>query len=180
MTGITVLQLFIYFLGFIIELVNQSELEHKEENIYRYKHTSIRDVIYNTMKPDEKKMYHKLAGEVIELEYKDNLGKYVDILIHHFHEAEITEKYQQYLLESVLIKIENMALDKAKQHIDQFFNEGFKDPRALKALGDYYNKKGDYKEALESYDEVFDDPELDESLLIKTEISRINSLIMLS
>jgi tetratricopeptide (TPR) repeat protein len=60
------------------------DLESKEE-VYRFDHTQIREVIYNSMSRSRRRLMHKKIGYILEDLNKDRLDDVVYNLAHHFN-----------------------------------------------------------------------------------------------
>ncbi len=173
------------FLDYLVEkkFIEKSQHLAKEsegENIYRFCHTSIRDIIYNTMAPDERSIYHKVAGEVFEREFSGIANDNLNIMIHHFKKGNVKDKYITYLLQSAKEKVQDFELSEAESSFMQLLDEGVKTSEVYKGLGDVYFKLEEYKKALDYYNEIFELSDGDEALTIDSEISRINVLIKLA
>ncbi len=64
---------------------------------YIFKHALIREAVYEMQLKKELRKLHKLAAEVIEENFKDEIESYYQELVNHFEKAEISEKIMEYL-----------------------------------------------------------------------------------
>ncbi len=64
---------------------------------YIFKHALIRESVYEMQLKKELREVHKLAAEVIEEHFKDNLKSHYPDLANHYEKAEITDKTIEYL-----------------------------------------------------------------------------------
>ncbi|UCE74367.1 MAG: tetratricopeptide repeat protein, partial [Methanomassiliicoccales archaeon] len=69
----------------------------KEER-YRFDHTQIREVIYNSMSRSRRRLMHKKIGYIIEDLNKNRLDEVVYNLAHHFNMGKDTEKILTYAI----------------------------------------------------------------------------------
>ncbi len=163
-----------------IEKTHRLEKKVGAENIYRFCHTTIKDIIYNTMSPNERSIYHKVAGEVFERELSGIANDNLNNMIHHFKEGNVKDKYVTYLLQSAKEKVQDFELSEAESSFMLLLDEGIKSSEVYKGLGDVYYKLEEFKKSLSYYNEIFELSDGDENLTIDTEISRINVLIKLA
>tara|TARA_B110000438_G_scaffold54458_1_gene54553 strand:- start:15019 stop:18603 length:3585 start_codon:yes stop_codon:yes gene_type:complete len=75
---------------FILPYFNQS-------TIYTFNHLTTCEVTYNTILNTNKKKIHARAGEIYELEFKDNLSSNYYHLADHFYKGDVPEKAKKYL-----------------------------------------------------------------------------------
>ena len=72
-----------------------------ELNIYLFKHIITHQVVYRTILKTNRKLLHKVAGEIIENEFSDNLDIYYYDLAYHFEKADIQDKTVYFFEKSV-------------------------------------------------------------------------------
>ncbi|MDY0152422.1 MAG: tetratricopeptide repeat protein, partial [Candidatus Cloacimonas sp.] len=68
-----------------------------EYSTYFFKHITTREVAYQTLLAENRKMLHQLCGEAIEELYTERLEEFDFILAEHFSKAEIADKAKLYL-----------------------------------------------------------------------------------
>ncbi|MEE9150935.1 MAG: tetratricopeptide repeat protein [Thermoplasmata archaeon] len=68
------------------------------EERYRFDHTQIREVIYNSMSRSRRRLMHKKIGYIIEELNKNRLDEVAYNLAHHFYEGKDTEKSLTYAI----------------------------------------------------------------------------------
>lgn len=78
---------------------------------YFFKHIITREVAYQTLLVENRKLLHRLCGEAIETLYPDRLEEFYYALAEHFHKAEVKDK--------ALIYIEKAADSSAKIYNNQ-------------------------------------------------------------
>lgn len=73
----------------------RAEFEENDENI-RFLSKQIRDIIYEGISPEEKKLLHQQIGAYQEKLFRQNLLPSASFLAHHFHRSEDLEKAKSY------------------------------------------------------------------------------------
>lgn len=68
-----------------------------EYSTYFFKHITTREVAYQTLLAENRKMLHQLCGEAIEELYQERLEEFDFVLAEHFSKAELPEKARLYL-----------------------------------------------------------------------------------
>ncbi|MGC9367681.1 MAG: adenylate/guanylate cyclase domain-containing protein, partial [bacterium] len=74
----------------IIDIKNKLEME------YIFSHALIRDVIYESILNETRKLLHKMVGQIIEEKFKNDLSGYFSLLAYHFDYAEDNSKAAEY------------------------------------------------------------------------------------
>ena len=67
---------------------------------FEFKHQLIRDVVYNTILRRNRRTLHKLAAEIIEDKYRDNIKDHYFALAKHYEIAAVSDKTLYYLEKS--------------------------------------------------------------------------------
>uniref|UniRef100_A0A7C4TBB4 Tetratricopeptide repeat protein n=1 Tax=candidate division WOR-3 bacterium TaxID=2052148 RepID=A0A7C4TBB4_UNCW3 len=75
----------------------QEETEGKRTEHYGFKHSIIRDAIYNSLLKKERRLLHKKIGYALERIYFNNLAEYYDTIANHFLCANEIDKAIYYL-----------------------------------------------------------------------------------
>jgi serine/threonine protein kinase/tetratricopeptide (TPR) repeat protein len=70
------------------------------EAAYRFKHLLTQEVAYDTLLLHQRKTLHQAAGDAIELLYVDRLEEQLELLAHHFSQAQDWAKAVQYARQS--------------------------------------------------------------------------------
>jgi tetratricopeptide (TPR) repeat protein len=78
----------------VLELIQQIQVVPEME--YMFKHVITREVSYETLLHQQRKELHGLVGQAIEELYQDRIEEQVDILHHHFRQAENWSKAVKY------------------------------------------------------------------------------------
>lgn len=78
----------------VLELIQQIRVVPEME--YMFKHVITQEVTYETLLHQQRKELHGLVGQAIEELYQDRVEEQVDILHHHFRQAENWSKAVQY------------------------------------------------------------------------------------
>ena len=95
-------------------LEDQSFILHSlgfDYSTYFFKHILTREVAYQTLLAENRKVLHRLCGEAIETLYPDRLDEFYYALAEHFHKAEVTDK--------AIFYIEHAANSAAKVYNNQ-------------------------------------------------------------
>jgi predicted ATPase len=95
-------------------LEDQSYILHSlgfDYSTYFFKHILTREVAYQTLLAENRKVLHRLCGEAIETLYPDRLDEFYYALAEHFHKAEVIDK--------AIIYIEKAANSAAKVYNNQ-------------------------------------------------------------
>jgi predicted ATPase len=71
------------------------DLESKEE-MYKFDHTQIREVTYNSMSRSRRRLMHKKIGSIIEEIHKNNPDEVIYNLAHHFNMGKDIERTLKY------------------------------------------------------------------------------------
>ncbi|MBT7826210.1 MAG: tetratricopeptide repeat protein, partial [Bacteroidetes bacterium] len=93
-----------------------------EREHYWFKHMLTRDVAYNTLLKQNRKILHRVTAEVVEDNFPDESDEYSTFLAHHFGKAKIRDKQLVYCLKAMNFtqqKYDNeSALKFGKQALD--------------------------------------------------------------
>jgi predicted ATPase/DNA-binding SARP family transcriptional activator len=68
----------------------------KREGRYQFYHEMVRQVVYEGLNTDRKKLWHRKAGQVLEMLYQDHLDELSGELTEHFERAQMWEKAAAY------------------------------------------------------------------------------------
>ena len=83
-----------------LSLLKDSELLYERgvypQSNYIFKHALTREVVYDSILTDRKKMLHEKIGEALETLYKDQLGEYCGLLSEHFIKSGNYQKGSDY------------------------------------------------------------------------------------
>ena len=83
-----------------LSLLKDSELLYERGvyplSNYIFKHALTREVVYDSILTDRKKMLHEKIGEALEILYKDQLGEYCGLLSEHFIKSGNYQKGSDY------------------------------------------------------------------------------------
>jgi predicted ATPase len=131
------------------------------DEVYRFDHTQIREVIYNSMSRSRRRLMHKRIGHIIEKLNKNRLDEVVYNLARHFYEGKDTEKTITYGIRAGekatkafapedALTYYNMALEALKRLDDTDENKQ-KMIFLLKRLGEISFNLSEWKPALEYY-----------------------------
>ena len=121
---------------------------------YIFKHTLVRDTVYEMQLKKELKSLHKLAGENIESIYKNNIKNYYADLANHFEEAEILDKAIEYLEKAGDFAKDNYHNDTAISFYDRLLNKKFN--HSVKKEIDISIKKAQIYELIGKWDEAIE------------------------
>lgn len=75
--------------------------------LYQFTHSLVRKAFYDSLNVRQKQILHKKLGEILEVEYQDNIDEIVTQLAVHFEKAEEFEKAAKYRLMSA-VKANNL------------------------------------------------------------------------
>jgi predicted ATPase len=136
------------------------DMKSREER-YRFDHTQIREVIYNSLSRSRRRLMHKKVGYVLEELNKNRLDEVVYNLAHHFYEGKDTEKTLTYAIRAGekatsafapedALSYYNMALE-ALERLEDTKSNKEKRIELLKRLGEMSFNLSEWKSALEYY-----------------------------
>ncbi len=77
--------------------IRRSDKTFGSERYFEFHHDVIREVIYETIPEDNKKIIHKTAGEAIENIFHSRIEQYYYVLCEHFEKGGAEEKLIDYL-----------------------------------------------------------------------------------
>jgi len=134
------------------------------EESYRFDHTLIREVVYNSMSRSRRRLMHKRIGYILEELNKNKLDEIVYNLANHFYEGKDFEKTLKYAIKAAekatsafapedALSYYNMALEalerlkETKENIDMRID-------LLKRLGEMSFNLSEWKQALEYYNKA--------------------------
>jgi predicted ATPase len=131
------------------------------DEVYRFDHSQIREVIYNSMSRSRRRLMHKRIGHIIEKLNKNRLDEVVYNLARHFYEGKDTEKTITYSIRAGekatkafapedALTYYNMALEALKR-LDDSDENSQKMIFLLKRLGEISFNLSEWKPALEYY-----------------------------
>lgn len=99
--------------------IRKSDKAFGSERYFEFHHDVIREIVYETIPKENRKVIHKTTGQAIEDIYHNKIEQYYYVLCEHFEKGGAEEKITEYL---------EKAGDRAR--------ESFENPRAI----DYYEK----------------------------------------
>ncbi len=140
------------------EIERYHNLIRSTKKKYRFDHSKIREVLYNSLNQELQREYHRMVAESYEELYKDDDEVVVGKIGQHYYKAE-DERAGRYLLK---------AGDKAKrsyanEEAERFYGysidvleekEGLKE--SYEALGDVHKLMGKYEDAFKEYEKAAD------------------------
>jgi tetratricopeptide (TPR) repeat protein len=149
----------------IVANIIHEDMTTREER-YRFDHTQIREVIYNSMSRSRRRLMHKKIGYIIEELNKKRLDDVVYNLAHHFFEGKDTEKTLTYGIKAGekatkafapedALSYYNMALG-ALEHLEETNKNKDKRIDLLKKLGGISFNISEWISALEYYKRAID------------------------
>jgi adenylate cyclase len=126
---------------------------------YGFRHSIIRDAVYNSLLKKEAKKKHLAVATALESVYKDNLAEYYDALAEHFEKGGELSRAIEYMEKAADHKKElylNTAAIALYQKILRSLDESRTKERAsvYEKMGEVYSLVGDYQSALHAYHEV--------------------------
>ena len=137
--------------------------EPNRDNMYFFKHMSIRNVIYDTMIGSTRRELNSQLLSYLEKEYADNIFSIVERLVYHAQESvdydkiykyatlAATKAEKQYALEDTINQY-HIALEASKKMDEKPSMEELQFIQMQ--LANAYRKKGDYKKATSLYIEI--------------------------
>ncbi len=81
-----------------LELVTETRVFPEPE--YRFRHNLVREVVYETLLRERRRLLHGLIGVAMEHLYAERLGEHYDMLAYHFVRADDTPRALDYLLKA--------------------------------------------------------------------------------
>jgi predicted ATPase len=138
-----------------------NEDESSVEEMYRFDHTQIREVIYNSMSKSRRRLMHKNIGYIIEELNKTNLEDVIYNLAHHFYLGKDTEKTIFYSIKAgdkatasfapeEALSYYNMALE-AMERLEKIRENKTKMITILKRLGEISFNLSEWKLAMDYF-----------------------------
>jgi tetratricopeptide (TPR) repeat protein len=100
------------------ELVRRRTLVHAG-GAFAFDHDQIRQVAYDRLLPDHRRVLHRAAGEALETVHAGRLDDVSDRLAHHFGQAGTPDKAVAYLGRFAAAARRRYALDAAVQALDE-------------------------------------------------------------
>ncbi|MCD6579479.1 AAA family ATPase, partial [bacterium] len=89
---------------------------------YVFKHTMIRDAVYEMQLKKTLMELHRLAGETMEKIYKNNLSPHYGNLAYHFENSKIIPKAKYYLKKAALSSKEDFKNTQALKYLNKLLN----------------------------------------------------------
>lgn len=134
---------------------------HTTDNFYVFDHGKVRDVIYSNIPPEIRMEYHRMLGELIESENKENAEETTPLLAYHFSRAGERKKAMRYLkiaAEGARRRFANRDAVRLYSELLEFLREPEESNEKALALesraearalmGDYSNAIADYRAAI--------------------------------
>ncbi len=92
------------------------EVSEEAEEKYKFDHTSIREVVYNSLSRGKRRMLHRKVGQALEALRKDKLNGVVYNLAHHFSHAADYERAALYSTKAGDKAFKSFAPNEAMQY----------------------------------------------------------------
>ncbi|MCF7794386.1 MAG: tetratricopeptide repeat protein [Candidatus Cloacimonetes bacterium] len=136
--------------------------------VYIFKHSLIRESVYNMQLKKQLRKLHQYAAEAIETIYSDNLENHYEDLVYHFEKAEIEDRMLFYLekaaINSGINNFHNKSIELCKKYIlltkdKQQYIEGH--GRVQLHLGQTHEQIGKIEEAKEICETIIGNPNSD-------------------
>lgn len=149
---------------FLLTAANAAVFEFKE-GIYQFSHDKLREAVIAQIDLALRPSLHRRVAEAIETVYADETDIYAEKLFEHWHRANDPEKEIFYsmiislmvadeLIEvSALYEHAQMLLRRALDTMDQHTDSAQYHGKALRLLGDTYERMGDMGAAMRYYQE---------------------------
>lgn len=125
--------------------IRKSDKTFGSDRYYEFHHDVIREVVYETIPEDNRKIIHKTAGEAIENIFHGRIEQYYYVLCEHFEKGGAEEKLIDYLEKAGDSYTENFENEKAIEYYDKLlklekdkskkFEVLFKKLRLMKLIG---------------------------------------------
>jgi pimeloyl-ACP methyl ester carboxylesterase len=129
--------------------------------VYTFKHTLTRDVAYESLLLEHRRLLNARVGVAIEALYADRLAEHADTLAHHFERGEVWAKAVRYHLQAAEKAKAQHAYPSAAQsctraleavaHVQDFGEERI---HGLILLGDLWSLMGDLDQANQCYEQA--------------------------
>ncbi len=137
-----------------------------KDEVYRFDHSQIREVIYNNMSRSRRRLMHKKVGHILENLHRNRLDEVVYNLARHFYEGKDTEKTITYSIRAGekatkafapedALSYYHMALEALKR-LDETDENKENMIFLLKRLGEISFNLSEWKPALEYYQKAID------------------------
>lgn len=101
----------------LLKILSRIEKNHglikHEQNAYRFELSKIRDVIYEEMNLELRKMYHEKLGNILEEEVKKGDESKLVEMTYHYIKSETLDKINEYGLDAAQKLAEKFAYDEA-------------------------------------------------------------------
>ncbi len=146
--------------GFVREAVSEGYL--------RFQHHAVRRALYDVIPAVRRRLWHKLAGEILERLNEGNLEAIADVLAVHFWEAEVGEKAIHYgyqaaekaqkaynngaaveWYEQVVVQINDLESGQQEQFLSILTSSLLNLGNVLELVGEWDGARKHYEEALE-------------------------------
>lgn len=140
--------------------IGLTELAELEALLYRFKHLTTREVVYESLSFEQRRTLHRNIGNFLERLYANSLGEQVDLLAYHYFEGQDWMKAIEYNLRTARHAQREFANDTAVEAYRRVLQaadavaESGKDTSAARleaheSLGDVLTLMGQFDEALE-------------------------------
>ncbi len=119
------------------------------EKKYRFDHSKVREILYNSINEELREEYHRIAAE----SYEKHMGEEVERIAHHFYHAK-DKRAGEYLIKTAERKEESYANEDAVRDYTralEFLEEEEARIDTHVAIGDIFNRISEYSDALEHY-----------------------------
>jgi tetratricopeptide (TPR) repeat protein len=136
-----------------------TEIQLPEEEIYRFKHLTTREVVYDSLAFEQRRGLHRRIADLTEHKSAENITEYIDLLAYHYFEGQSWAKAMEYnrlaarraqreFANDTAVAAYQRTLEAAAKldgdtAVEQLF--------AYEALGEVLTLLGRYDEALDHY-----------------------------
>lgn len=76
------------------------EPQSRGQNVYRFKHLTTREVIYEGQAFGQRRRMHRRIAEYFERAFAENLTEYIGLLAHHYFEGQLWDKAVEFSLQA--------------------------------------------------------------------------------
>lgn len=135
----------------------QAGLVVEREGRYQFHHELIRQVIYESLSTDRKRLWHKRVGQALETALTGHLDERVGELAHHFEQAHLWKKALEYAeragthAQNIYAYREAITLFAKAVELSQKMKSPQSHARNLTNIGRVHATVGEYPEALRCY-----------------------------
>ncbi len=158
-------------------LTEKNFLEEKDKTDYTFKHITLKDVIYSTLLLRERNYYHGRVAQIIEEMYSDELENFYDVLIYHYREADVMEKYYHYIFLSAERKRKSYELEEAERLYRLLLDAEYELIKVYISLGALYHAMGRYEDSIKYYTKALEFKEELKDREVEVRLGLLNSFL---